>query len=48
MKKKEIQEFKEKLNQYDISSGSIDDDNTMLINLIKDARDFITIVEESM
>lgn len=39
------EEFKQKLNVYDISSGGIDDDNEMLIALIKDCREFLTKLE---
>lgn len=41
-----IQLFREKLNVYTISSGAIDDDNSMLINLIEDSKEFVDSLEQ--
>jgi hypothetical protein len=42
----QAKQFNEKVNIYDMSSGAIDDDNKMLMGLIKDSRIFIKTITQ--
>lgn len=45
--KEKIKEFSQQLNVYDVSSGAIDDGNSMLIALIKESRGFVDSVTQN-